>query len=36
MTEEEREEAQSVVVSAIVLTQIAQMASVGISNRRLK
>ena len=36
MTEEEREEAQSVVVSAIVLTQIAQMASVGISNRRIK
>lgn len=36
MTEEEREEAQSVVVSAIVLTQIAQMASVGISNRRFK
>ena len=36
MTEAEREEAQSVVVSAIVLTQIAQMASVGISNRRIK
>lgn len=36
MTEEEREEAQSVVVSAIVLTQIAQMASAGISNRRIK
>lgn len=36
MTEEEREEAQSVVVSAIVLTQIAQMTSVGISNRRIK
>jgi hypothetical protein len=36
MTKEEREEAQSVVVSAIVLTQIAQMASAGISNRRVK
>jgi hypothetical protein len=33
MTEEEREEAQSVVVGAIVLTQISQMASATISRR---
>jgi hypothetical protein len=36
MTETQREESQSVVVGAILVTQVAQMASVSISRRRLK
>jgi hypothetical protein len=36
MTETQREESQSVVVGAIVVTQVAQMASVTSSRRRLK
>jgi hypothetical protein len=36
MTEEQREEAQSVIVAAVVLTQISQMASVNASYRRNK
>ena len=36
MTEEQREEAQSVIVAAVVLTQISQMASVNASHRRNK